>query len=178
MAQVAIPLLIASTAASAAGSIMGGNAQRASANFQAAQLEQQAGQERASAQRKAILDRERADLAGSRIQALAAAGGGGATDPTVEKLRTDVAGRGEYEALSSLFTGEERARGMESAAGARRYEGQVARRAGVIGAVAQVGQGAYMASSVRAPSTAANSGSTLFDSTGGGFLDWLDRRAP
>lgn len=174
MAGAAVPLLIASTAVSAAGSIMSGNAQRGAANFQASQMEQQAGQERASAQRQAIAQREKAAYAGSRIQALAAAGGGGALDPTIENLRANVAGRGEFDALSALFTGEERARGLETGASARRYEGAQARRAGVIGAVSQIGQGAAMYSSMRTPSTVAPPG-PLNSGYGGSFNDWLNR---
>jgi hypothetical protein len=132
--ELAAPLMIASTVLSAAGTISAGNAARGAANFEAAQMTQKAGQERATAQRSAIEQRRRANLTNSRAQAVAAASGGGAADPTVTNLMTDITGRGEYNALSEIFSGEEKARGFEMGASARRYEGAQARQASLISA--------------------------------------------
>lgn len=159
-------LSAAATAVSALGSIASGNAARGQANYQARQMEQQAGQERATAQRAAIEQRHKAALAGSRAQALAAASGGGASDPTIVGIQSDIAGQGEYNALSALFNGEERARGMETQAQATRFQGQQARKAGVMGAFTSVANGA---------GTIMGSGNSLLNKYGGGpeELPWM-----
>lgn len=110
-------------ALSALSSVMGGQSQKAAAEYKAAQMNQQAGQDRASAQRDAIEQQRQATLAQSRLRAVA---GGGAGDPTVVKLSEDIAGEGEYRALTSLYNGEERARGLEMAAAGKQLEGSQA----------------------------------------------------
>lgn len=94
--------------------------------YEAAQLEQNAGQERAAAQRRALEQRRRAMLVASRAQALAAASGGDVSDVTVEKIISDIAGEGEYRALLELYEGEERARRMQMGADVARLEGETA----------------------------------------------------
>lgn len=124
-----------STAVSSIGSLVEGNAAARAAkraakstkkagNAEAAQYQQQAGAERATAQRQAIEERRAARLAESRAIAVAAASGGGASDPSVTKIIGDLAADGEYNALSALYTGEESARGLESAAAGAQYEGR------------------------------------------------------
>lgn len=127
-------LTVVSTVVSAAGTLMSGNAARGAANFEAAQMKQQAGQERAVAQRQAIEQRRQAGLANSRVQAVAAASGAGATDPTVLNIEGNNAATGEYNALSALYSGEEKARGFEMSAAARKYEGATARQSALLGA--------------------------------------------
>ena len=107
-----------------------GAAERDAANYRSAQLFQQAGQERATAQRKAIEERRRSRLAQSRAVAIAAGSGGGATDPTVTHILGDLAGEGEYNALAQLYTGEESAIGLETQGRASKYEGKLAYKAG------------------------------------------------
>lgn len=104
---------------------MAGQATRDSSYYTGSILDQQAGQTRASSQRKADQERLNATRAGSRVQAIAAANGG-ASDPSVLKIQSDIAGQGEYNALSALYTGEERARGLETEANLKRYEGDAA----------------------------------------------------
>lgn len=117
---------------SAIGTIASGNAQNKAYGYQAAQAEQAAGQERATAQRAAIEERRAAKFALSKGQAVAAASG---TDPlsvsTVD-IQEDLAAQGEYNAMSQLFAGEERARGLEGQAGAYRTQGKIAKQAAVI----------------------------------------------
>ena len=100
--------------------------------FKAKQLEQKAGQQRAVSQRKADNARRSARYAESRALALAAASGGGASDPTVVNIMAGIAGEGELAAQSALYEGEEQARGSEMSATASRYEGSQAKRAGYI----------------------------------------------
>ena len=140
-------LPIIGTVLSVGGNISAGNAQDKAATFQASQLEQQAGQERAAAQRRAIEDRRQAQLAQSRLLALS---GGSSTDATIVGLSADIAEEGEYRALSSLYEGEERARGDEMRAKALRYEGKQAKKA----------------SKIKAVSSLLSGGSSLFDKYG------------
>lgn len=123
LAPLALAASIAGGGVSAIGTIASGNAARDAAYFKAAQEDQQANEARAVSQRQAEENRRRAGLATSRIQALSAASGGGASDQSILKLSGDVAGRGEYQALSDLYTGENRARGLEDAAMADRMTG-------------------------------------------------------
>lgn len=119
-------LSLASTILGFAGKWQEGSDAKAAAEYRAAQLEQQAGQSRAAAQRKAIEQRRQAALTGSRLQALA-----GADAP---ELAMGIAGEGEYRALSSLYEGEDRAVGLEQAAEAERYTGRQKQKAAQFGA--------------------------------------------
>lgn len=122
---------------SAGGSLLGGSQDNAAAQaqaqaqeIQAQQLAQNAGQERAAAQQNAIEERRKARLARSRNEAVAAASGGSASDPTVLAINEGLAGQGEYNALTALYQGEARAQGLEADAAAARYSAKQARRAG------------------------------------------------
>jgi hypothetical protein len=145
--EIAAIATIGGSIVSGLGQIQAGRAANVSAKFQAAQAQQQAGQERATAQRVAIEERRKANIALSNAQAAAAMSGGGTLDPTVMRLTGGLAQQGEYNALSALFEGEERARGMELGAAAKRMEGKQARRSGMIGGLstiaAGIGQGLY-----------------------------------
>lgn len=131
------PLTVASMAVSAVGTIMQSSAQKAagkaaqqSADFQAAQYKQNAGQEVAKSQRVAEAERRRTNIAMSNAQAQAASSGGGALDPTVLNITGGLAQQGEYNALSALFEGTDNARSMQLQGDALRIEGSNARKAG------------------------------------------------
>ncbi|WP_420961046.1 hypothetical protein [Brucella sp. IR073] len=113
------------TVASAGGTVLSGVAAKRDADFVAAQEQQQAAEERAAASREAQQKRREGALVQSRQQALAAASGAGAgTDaPTIVKLMTDTAGQADYNARTVLYGGEQRARGLEASARARRRSG-------------------------------------------------------
>lgn len=100
-----------------------GGRQQAAANFEAAQFDQNAIQAQASAQREAEIERRRTALLISRGIAVAAAGGGATTDPTVSRLLEDIAGEGEYRSGVAIYQGEEKARVLRMNADARRAEG-------------------------------------------------------
>lgn len=108
----------------------GGEAAQRMADYEARQMEVKAGQERAFAQHRMLDARRRTDLAQSRLQALSAAGGGGALDPGIVDLAEDIEAEGEDRALMELYAGEERALGLTSGAAARRVEGANAYSAG------------------------------------------------
>jgi hypothetical protein len=144
-----IPYIVA-----AAGTLLQGASQKGQAKSEALQLEQQAGQDRASSQRAAGEQRRSARYLQSRVQALAAASGAGASDPTVVNLIGDIAGEGEFRALSALYEGESSARGME-------YGARLARK---------TGKAAATASYLKAGSTLLGGASSWYDKYGsGGF---------
>ena len=134
---VTIALGVGGTILSAAGQVQAGwaadanaKAQQQALEYQAKQAEINAGQERASAQRRAMEERRQAGLASSRAKALAAAGGGTLLDPSVVNIMGDLAAEGEYNADVAMYEGEERARDLETGAQLRRYEGYMERAAG------------------------------------------------
>lgn len=117
------------------------------AQMEAAQYERRAGSTRASAQRQAMEERRQTRLQQSRLQAVA-----GTSDPTVVNIAKDIAGEGEYRALSALYEGEESAIGDEFAAATRRLQGKQARKAAALGSL----------------TTAFNTGSKMYAAYGGG----------
>lgn len=139
MAQLATPLMVASTVLSAQGSLNAGKAAKKQAEAvamgkeaEAAQLVQKAGQERALSQRRADIERKRERLVQSSLQARAAASGAGAADPGVVDLAEDIAAEGDFRTRMALHQGEETGRGLEYGGELRRYEAEDALRAGRI----------------------------------------------
>lgn len=126
---------LASAVLSVVGQLQGGKQAQADADYQAAQLEQNAGQQRAAAQREAAEQRRQARLATSRAQAVAGGGGG---DPSVVRTIADISGEGEYRALTSIYEGEERARGMEDSAKAKRAMGKQSGIASMFGVASTI----------------------------------------
>lgn len=120
MAALAVPLAVVGGLFSIAGTMSQASALRnqAAAEQQAANYKvlvenQRAMAERASAQRQALQTNRKTDLTQSALQARAAASGGGADDPTVVKLASDIEGEGKYQSLFDMYLGETRARGLE-----------------------------------------------------------------
>ena len=142
--------MAAGTAVSAGGTILGAKSEAKALRSEARQLDAKAGLERASSQRAAIEERRQAGLASSRTLALAAASGAGASDPTVINMMADLAGEGEYRALTALYQGEEEARGLESQAAMRRKEAKATKTAGYL----------------KAAGTILNAGSSMYDRFG------------
>jgi len=149
MAVAGLLLMAASAAVSIIGQQQSAKAEQANAEFQGKQLEQQAGQTRATAQRQGLEDQRQARLANSRIQALAGGGGG---DESVMDLTGKIAGEGEYAALTSMYQGEEGALGREGQAASLRFQGQAARTA----------------ANYKSASTILSTGSSMFGKYGGG----------
>lgn len=128
------------------GAYTAGQASQASAEFEAKQLMMNAGKAKAVSQRQAAEEVRQSELVQSRILAVAAASGAGASDPTVMRLIGKQAGEGAYRAALAIYKGDDQAQQLELAAQARRYEGKVAASQGVraaIGAVVGVGAGLY-----------------------------------
>jgi len=130
---------VVGTVLSAKGNVDAGNAaarrgkaEQKLAEYQAAQLEQNAGQEIASGQRDAEAQLLQSRLLQSRALAVAAASGGGALDPNVLKIIGGIAGEGQQAADTTRYNAKESARGMRDQASATRYSGYQAAEAGRI----------------------------------------------
>lgn len=106
-----------------------GKDELAMSEFVANQNRVAAGQERASSQRDAIEQRRKGRLVQSKFINQAAASGNSTLDPTTTNLFGDIAKESEYNAMSALYAGEDRARGLETKANVGIYEGQAANRA-------------------------------------------------
>lgn len=104
-----------------------GRQEEAAAEFRAQQLEVNAGQQTAAAQRAALDERRRARFAQSRALAVAAVSGGG-SDPTVVDIIGELAGEGEYRAMTDLYQGEEAARQLRMGAAGARFQGAVGKQ--------------------------------------------------
>lgn len=143
----AIPIALTAAAGvtKAAGTIIGAKGESKALKSEAKQLEAKAGRTRASSQREAIEQRRQADLLNSRTLALAAASGAGVDDPTVLNIMADIAGEGAYRFMTSLYEGEEEARGLEIAADARRKEAKNVKKAAKFSALGTIiGAGSSM----------------------------------
>lgn len=117
---------IASAGASVLGAVAQSNAMKAQAEVDQARAkagqeqaavegqwaERRAQEERASAQRKADARVREGNLATSRLQAVAAASGSKASDPTVMDLFGDIKKTADVNAANETATGEQRAAGL------------------------------------------------------------------
>jgi hypothetical protein len=135
---------------SAGGSIIGANAEASSLRSQAAQYEVNAGLARASSQRKAIDVVREGKLQQSRVLALVAASGAGASDPSVVNALARMAGETQYAKDVALYEGDVEGMNYEMQASARRAEARAVKTLG------------YM----KAASTLLSAGSTMADRYG------------
>lgn len=133
MAQ-AIPMALAvgGSLLSAGGTIVGANSQASELRSEAGQLDTMAGQERATGQRAAVEARRQSALLGSRALAVAAASGGGASDPTVVNIISRLSGEGQFRALTAMYDAEETARSKEMQAIDKRKEAGNVKKAGLL----------------------------------------------
>ncbi len=122
----------AATVVSTAGAIQQGVDARHQADEQTIALRNQANADQAAAERTAINSRRQTAYVVSRGQALAAASGAGATDPTVMSVLGQISGEGEYHALTSLYEGGTQGQNLNSQATAASSEGKAYQRAGYL----------------------------------------------
>lgn len=141
MQAIPLALAIGGTALQAGGTILSADAKSDELRSQAAQLDQMAGQDRASGQRTAAEQRRQARLLASTAQARAAASGGGVSDPTVVNILANLSGEGTFRAMTALYEAEEEARSKEMQARAKRKEAKITKRAGYLGAASTILQG-------------------------------------
>lgn len=132
LTAVSIGATMAGGAISAAGTLAGGSfaktagqMQKASADYQADQLEQNATQAIASGQRTMLDTQEKARLATSSLKARAGASGvdAGVGSPLADE--GEIAQRGSYHALMDMFNGESTATGLRNQAKGVRYTGEL-----------------------------------------------------
>lgn len=125
--------------------VRAGKAARQASEFEAQQLRDNAGQARAAGQYQAEDVAMRTKLLTSRALAVAAAGGGGASDPGVVSAIASIAGEGAYRQALALYGGDERAREMNNAAAGAEYRGRLTEtteRRAAIGKTVQAGASA------------------------------------
>ena len=120
MAQLAF---VAATGLGIYGQKKAGDEAEESGARTAAELKRQADARRAAGTREAAEEQRNAELAYSRALAVAAASGGGVSDPTVVKILADLQAEGDYRVLSRLYTAEDEAQGIQ-------YRSEVALREG------------------------------------------------
>lgn len=105
---------------------LAGERSKVAGEFNAIELERQAGIAIALGQRSALEEQRQADIAASRALAVAAASGAGVSDPTIVRLLAATKGEGTYRASIALYEGEERARQLRIAALSERMGGSAA----------------------------------------------------
>jgi len=132
MAAAAVPVAVAGLALQAYGMYSSARAantiagqKMAAAKFEADQENQQAVQTVAASQRTAFLVDRQTQLVQSRALAVAAASGGGASDPTIMNIIANIGGEGSYKKAVALYEGEETARQLRLKAQADLISGEI-----------------------------------------------------
>ena len=126
MAGLAAVASLVGTAVSAVGTIAAGQSRRRQADYEAAQLNVRAGEERAAAGLQAMEANRRTRLTQSTLQARADASGFGGSDPTVLDLAGGIAERGALEAGIIRYGGTSRGRAYDAQAEGTRMSGRAA----------------------------------------------------
>lgn len=151
-AWVSPAMTVGGTVLTAGSQIGAGISARRAGDFQGAQADIAAGQTEAASQRTAADVDRKSKLLQSRALAVAAAGGGGASDPTVMDVISKIAGEGAYRSQLALYEGKDAARTLRMRGDIARFEGKQAQRAGLLKGFGTVLKG----------------GKTLLDKYGGG----------
>lgn len=131
-ATVAATVIAAAT--TAATSIMSANAQSSAAETQSQLAERQALETKSVAQRQAAEESRKAELAKSRLMAVAGASGSGASDPTVMGLMEGIDQEGRYNSAMAMNEGERRAQSTTYQAALDRWSASANSRIAKIGA--------------------------------------------
>jgi hypothetical protein len=141
MGQVGTIMEGIGTVATAVNQRSSGASEQTAANFQADQLDQLAGQERAASQRSAAEQLRKSRIMQSRALAVAAASGAGALDSNVLNVISGIAGEGDLASRTELYSGNDRASKLELSADTKRFEGAQRKRAGEIRAINTIATG-------------------------------------
>lgn len=121
----------------AGSQLSAGNAAAKQGAFQKQQADIAANNAMGAAERKSIDTRRQTNLVQSRLQALSAAGGG-ASDPTVVNLSSNIAGEGEYRALTDLYNGQTQADDLTNKGNIALYEGKAKKSASKMAALGTI----------------------------------------
>ena len=100
-------------------------------------------EEQAIGQSRAMQARREKDLARSRIQAMAAASGGGADDTSITNLMQGVEQQGNYNSMLELYQGNSGRNKAYASAAARRAEGGSALTGSIISAAGGAASNLY-----------------------------------
>lgn len=172
---VALPMMLAGTAMDAGGTILGANAEAGVLKRQADQYEVIAKQRRASSQRKAVEEIREGELQQSRVQALTAASGAGASDPSVVDALARMAGKTQYAKDVALYEGETDARSYEEDARSRRQEARNVKAAGRLKAVGKILKtGMSMYDRYGGGSSSSSSGSSVARASSNS-IQWMEK---
>lgn len=139
------------------------------ARFQSGQMRANADEAIASSQRSALDVQRNQEYVASRALAVAAASGGGASDPTVINLIARTAGESAYRKSVALYQGADKARALDAQASATDYGGALA---------ADRGRENQSSANIGAYSTLMKSGASLFQKYGGKPPDTETQTAP
>jgi hypothetical protein len=142
-----------------------GIATKQASDYEAAQLDIQANDEFASAQREAQQQGRQKRLALSRLQAVGAAGGFTATDPSSLALADEIEKYGTLQEQMSMYGGESRRSGLRAAAEGRRFSGDSALASAYASGdiAAAEGRSKRDASYMSAAGTIISSGSSMYE---------------
>lgn len=132
LAAAAPWLSAAGTALTVISAVNEGQAQQQQMQAKSLALRNQANAQAASAERTAIVQRRQAQYQMSRVQALAASSGAGASDPNVVNTEGAIAGQGEWNALTTLYEGDTAEENDNAASAAASNAGRAAASAGVV----------------------------------------------
>jgi hypothetical protein len=141
--SAALPYIgLATTALQGVSQYQQGKTDAAQLELEATRRDRSANAEQAESQREAAVERRKAQNMMSRARALAAASGGGVSNPTISAVLTDIETQGEVNALNALYSGNVAAEGYRSGAGAARRESRASRDAGTLNAASTILGGA------------------------------------
>lgn len=119
----------------AAGKIYGGMQQKKADDASASLLSTEAGQSVAAGIQGANQQRRKGAYVASTAQARIAAGGLTTTGTSAEQVEGGIKGQTEYNALTSLYEGEDRSSELNYQGAVKRSEGQAAQTAGILSAL-------------------------------------------
>lgn len=132
---MATPLVVAAAATRMAAPLVQGFSKDRAKRFEAVQLESQAKQVQAQGTARADAIRRQTKGILGDTTAAQVAGGGVASDASAIRQQAQIADRGAYNALATIYEAEEVARGKRLQAKSRRLEGKMAKSAGIFGSV-------------------------------------------
>ena len=150
------------------GALQAGQADRDAAYYKAAGLRQYAQAERAGGQRDFFNIQDKVKDMQSTLVARAAASGGGVTDPTVMALSDQIEERGSLAALTEMWKGQDRARGLVDSARGAEMSGDAALRGAELRSKGILLESESKASATKTAGWASllNGGATMFDRFG------------
>jgi len=138
MDALKVPMLIASTALSAGGSIQQGKAANKAKKHEAKQLERKGKSALARGTREAHEERRQGAILESDARAAMAASGGVTTDAAATEQLGKIKEVADYNSMAALYESETEDQGLRTKARARRFEGKTARKAGKTKALSTV----------------------------------------